>query len=320
MKIIFMGTPEFALPSLEALIKAGYDVRAVVTQPDKPKGRGHKLTPPPVKELALKYGIDVLQPEKVRTPEFLSQIKAYQPDLLVTAAYGKILPPDLLAAAPMGCINVHASLLPKYRGPAPIWWVIINGEKETGITTMLTDEGMDTGDILIKRSIPMDDEITAGELYEKLSLLGAEVLLETLEKMKAGSLVPTPQNHEEASYAPMIDKDLAHISWDKTSRQIHNLIRGTNPWPVAYTMYRNSRMKVWKSRIPAMEEIMDIISADKQDDFIPGTILAANRDGLFVKTADGVIQLLEIQFDSARRMPVRDYLLGHSLDKGVILT
>lgn len=322
MKIIFMGTPEFAIPSLEALIEKGYEIKAVVTQPDKPKGRGKKMSPPPVKEVALKYGIDVLQPEKVKTQEFVNKLKSYEPDLIVTAAYGKILSEETLKVAPYGCINVHASLLPKYRGAAPIWWVIINGEKETGITTMFTDVGMDTGDILVKRTIPLDSEITAGELYEKLSHLGAGVLIETLEKLKDGTLVRTPQNHEEASYAPMIDKSIAHIDWNKSTEEIHNLIRGTNPWPVAYTYYNDLRMKVWKSRIPGVSELRDynIELLEKPDEYPAGTILSADKEGLFVKTSDGVLQILEVQFDSSKRMSVKDYLLGHSLERGIILS
>jgi methionyl-tRNA formyltransferase len=322
MKIVFMGTPEFAVPSLKALIDNGYDVRAVVTQPDKPKGRGNKLASPPVKELALSYGIDVLQPEKVKTEDFVNKLKEYEPDLLVTAAYGKILSKATLDVPPLGCINVHASLLPKYRGAAPLWWVVINGEKETGITTMFTDAGMDTGDMLLKKTYPVNDEITTSELSEILADLGAELLIETLDKLKDGTLQRIPQDSTEATYAPMIDKNVALINWTKSAKAIHNLVRGTNSWPVALTNYEGQRMKVWKSRVVNDSEIQEMFPehAHGYDGIFPGTILTANKGGIYVMSGDGILQILEVQFDSSKRMSVKDYLTGHSVESGVVLS
>jgi len=302
-----MGTPEFAVPSLDMLVREGYDIAAVVTQPDKPKGRGKKLAAPPVKEYALKKGIDVLQPEKVKTTDFVNQIRNIEPDLLVTAAYGKILSKELLEVPSLGCINVHASLLPKYRGAAPINWCIINGEKITGVTTMLTDEGMDTGDILLKKQVEITDQMTAGELHDILSVVGAEVLKETLIKLKDGTLQREPQNDEEATYAPMIDKNIGKIDWNKPAQEIHNLVRGTNPWPVAYTFYKGDRMKVWKTRIAGEEY------AHKK----PGTICKITKEELIVATGDGFLSIIEVQFDSARKMGINE--CWHNLDEEEVL-
>ncbi|HHW00007.1 MAG TPA: methionyl-tRNA formyltransferase [Clostridiaceae bacterium] len=302
-----MGTPEFAVPSLDMLVREGYDVAAVVTQPDKPKGRGKKLAAPPVKEYALEKGIEVLQPEKVKTADFVNQIRNIAPDLLVTAAYGKILSKELLDVPPLGCINVHASLLPKYRGAAPINWCIINGEKITGVTTMFTDEGMDTGDMLLKRQVEITDEMTVGELHDILSLVGAEVLKETLIKLKDGTLQHEPQNHEEATYAPMIDKTIGEIDWNKPAQEIHNLVRGTNPWPGAYTFYKGDRMKVWKTRVAN-----DGYAGKK-----PGTICKITKEELIVATGDGFLSIIEVQFDSGRKMGINE--CGHNLDEGEVL-
>lgn len=304
-----MGTPDFAVPSLKMLIEEGYNVAAVVTQPDKPKGRGKKLAFPPVKEYALQKGINVLQPEKVKTGEFAEELKKINPDLLVTAAYGRILPKEVLDIPKYGCINVHASLLPKYRGAAPIQWAIINGEKVTGVTTMYTDIGMDTGDMLLKEEIEIDENITYGELHDKLAVLGADVLNKTLQKLKDNTLVRIPQPHEEATYAPMINKDVGLIDWNKSARSIHNLVRGTNPWPVAFSFYKNAKFKIWKT---TCEESC-------KSDSKPGTILEAGKEGMLVVCGEGCLRILEIQFESARRMSVREYLCGHSLDKGEIL-
>ncbi len=307
MKIVFMGTPEFAVPSLDMLVREGYDIAAVVTQPDKPKGRGKKLAAPPVKEYALEKGIEVLQPEKIKTGDFVDQLRNIAPDLLVTAAYGKILSRELLDIPPLGCINVHASLLPKYRGAAPINWCIINGEKVTGVTTMLTDEGMDTGDILLKRQVEITDDMTAGELHDKLSVIGAEVLKETLIKLREGTLERIPQNHEEATYAPMIDRSIGEIDWNKSAWEIHNLVRGTNPWPGAYTFYKGDRMKVWKTRVAEGE-----YTRSK-----PGTICKITKEELIVETGEGFLSILEIQFDCCRKMGINE--CGHNLDEGEVL-
>lgn len=307
MKIVFMGTPEFAVPSLDMLVKKGYTVEAVITQPDKPKGRGKRVTPPPIKEYAQKKSIPVLQPEKVKDPEFIAALKKLKPDLIITAAYGKILSRDILDIPPLGCINVHGSLLPKYRGAAPIHWAIINGETVSGITTMFTDEGMDTGDILLKKEVEITDEMTAGELHDILALVGAEVLENTLKKLENGTLKRIKQCDEEATYAPIIKKDTGLINWAKSAIEIHNLVRGTNPWPVAFTFYKKKRMKIWKTK-----------AIDGRSSGIrPGTICKACKDGLLVSTGAGMLKVIEIQFDSCRAMGIDE--CWHNLDEGEVL-
>lgn len=307
MRIVFMGTPEFAVPSLDMLVKEGYDVAAVVTQPDKPKGRGRKLSAPPVKEYALEKGIEVLQPLKIKTAEFEAQLRELAPNLLVTAAYGKILSKELLDIPPLGCINVHASLLPKYRGAAPINWSIINGEQFAGITTMFTDIGMDTGDILLKKQVEITEDMTAGKLHDILSLLGAGVLKETLQRLRDGTLQRIPQSSEEATYAPMMDSNVGRIDWNKSARDIHNLVRGTNPWPGAFTFYKGVRMKVWKTRI------VDCECFGKK----PGTICEITKDELVVATRDGFLRIVEVQFDCCRKMGINE--CGHNIDEGEVL-
>ena len=335
LKVVFMGTPKFSVPSLDMLIREGYEVSAVITQPDKPKGRGKKLCCPPVKEYAEKQGIYVLQPEKINTAEFISLLKKIAPDILITVAYGKILPKGVLDIPQKGCVNVHASLLPKYRGAAPISWVIINGETKTGITTMLTDSGMDTGDILLKREIDVPNHITAGELHDKLSLLGAEVLKETLEGIKKGTIQRAPQNEAEATYAPMMKKETGSINWERSSKHIHNLIRGTNPWPGAFTSYNGNRVKIWRSEIEsqtlkdndqtidaavdttveATVEANDIIFGINDhgtmindsvridfSDINPGTIIDKGKNGILVACGKGSIRILELQFDGCRKL------------------
>lgn len=309
MRIVFMGTPEFAVPSLKMLINEGYEIAAVVTQPDKPKGRGNKLTAPPVKEEAVKHGIKVLQPVKIKTPEFVSELKSIQPDLLVTVAYGKILSKELLDVPRLGCINVHGSLLPKYRGAAPIQWAVINGEETTGITTMYTDVGMDTGDMLLKKELDIPGDMTAGELHDKMAEMGADVLKETLQQLKDGTLKRIPQPEAEATYASMIQKETGCIDWSRTAIEIHNLVRGTNPWPGAYTLYKGEKMKVWRTRIA------DVCGFGELK---PGTIAAVEKDGIAVAAGEGFVEILEVQFDSCRRMFVGDYICGHSIDEGEV--
>lgn len=304
-----MGTPEFAVPSLDMLLKEGYDIAAVVTQPDKPKGRGNKIAYPPVKEYAIKNAIRVIQPQKVKTPEFAEELRALKPDLLVTAAYGRILPGGVLDIAPLGCINVHGSLLPKYRGAAPIQWSIINGEAVTGITTMYTDIGMDTGDMLLKKGIKISDEMTAGELHDKLSALGAEVLKETLERLKIGTLERVPQLDEEATYAPIMTKETGLIDWSGDCARIHNLVRGTNPWPGAYTFYKGERMRVWKT------EAIDDLSCSGR----PGCICKVTDGSIIAACGSGMVRILELQFDSCRRMTAEEYMRGHKIDEGEFL-
>ena len=237
MRVLFMGTPDIATGCLQKLIDEKYDIIGVVTQPDKPQNRGKKLGMPPVKELALKYDIPVYQPIKARDEEFVATLKELNPDIIVVVAFGQILPKSILDIPKFGCINVHVSLLPKYRGAAPINWVIINGEEKTGVTTMYMDEGLDTGDMILTEEFDLDDEITAGELHDKMKDRGADVLIETLKQIEKGTAHRIPQNHEEFTYAPMMNKALGEINWSKSAREIHNLVRGVNPWPSAYTTY-----------------------------------------------------------------------------------
>lgn len=302
-----MGTPDFAVPSLEMLINEGYKVVAVVTQPDKPKGRGNKMAAPPVKEIALKHGVEVLQPSKVKTAEFIEQIRELNPDLLITAAYGKILSKELLEVPKYGCINVHGSLLPAYRGAAPINWVVINGEKKTGITTMFTDVGIDTGDMLLKKELDIGPDMTVGELHDKIAVIGAEVLKDTLIELKKGTLKRIPQEDSQSSYAPMISKELGLIDWSKKALEIHNLVRGTDPWPGAYTFLEGNRMRVWKTML--VEEKTD----NNQEN---GLILSVDDEGVLVKCSEGCILIKELQFDSSKRMAVKDYIRGHHIKTG----
>lgn len=310
LKVVFMGTPDFAVPVLETLYK-NYNVVAVVTKVDKPKGRGNKLTPTPVKELALKLGIDVLQPENVRTDEFYETLKGYGADVFVTAAYGKILPVNIIDLPAYGCINVHASLLPYYRGAAPIWRVIMNGETETGVTTMFTDEGMDTGDILLVERCIINDDMTVGELYDRLSDMGSDLIVKTIDGLLDGSIVRIPQDHDKATYAPMVEKEDGNIDWSLDAKSIHNLVRGTNPFPTAFTYLDSERIKIWRTHV----EDRQVVNSDKM---CPGTVIDVSKDGIDVLTGDGVIRILELQGNSSKRMSVRDYLNGHKIGSGKI--
>ncbi len=310
MKIVFMGTPDFAVPSLEMLVNEGYEVVAAVTQPDKPKGRGNKLTAPPVKEFAIKNGIQVLQPAKIKTSEFVEQMRELQPDLLITAAYGKILSKELLEVPVLGCINVHGSLLPEYRGAAPINWAVINGEEKTGITTMFTDVGLDTGDMLLKSELAIGPDMTVGELHDKMAVLGAQVLRDTLSELKKGTLKRIPQDDSVSTYAPMMNKELGLIDWSKKASEIHNLVRGTDPWPGAYTLLEGNRMRVWKT-------VLTKESADSCQE--NGRILKVDDQGILVKCSDENLLLLEVQFDSSRRMSVKEYIRGHEIKTGETL-
>ena len=308
MKVVFMGTPDFAVPCLQAIIDEGHEVLAVVTQPDKPKGRGKKMSMPPVKELALKYDIKVYQPQRVKTDEFVNILKDINPDIMVVVAFGQILSKDILDIPKYGCINVHASLLPKYRGAAPINWVIINGEKTTGVTTMYMDVGLDTGDMILKKEMNIEIDETAGELHDKMMYVGADVLKDTLKLIESKSAPREKQDDNESSYAPIMDKNLGNIDWSKKSEEIYNLIRGTNPWPSAYTKYNNETMKIWKSEI-----------LDKKSNTNPGTILNVDKKGIEVATGDSVLLLKEIQMPGKRRMSVEDYIKGNDININSVL-
>ena len=306
MKIIFMGTPDFAVSSLQALIESDNEILAVVAQPDKPKGRGRKLAPPPTKTLAEQYNIPVLQPEKVRTEEFLSQLQDLSPDLICVTAYGKILPKSILELPKHGCINVHASLLPKYRGAAPINWVIVRGEKETGITTMLMDEGVDTGDMLLKKVINIQDEDDAGSISERLSQLGGKLLLETISQLQDGNLNPVKQDESEATYAPMLKKSDGEINWGKSALEIWNLVRGLNPWPGTFTKLGNKTLKIFKTKI--------VEGHGK-----PGEVIRSSKNDLHIATADGALEILELQIEGGKRLDVKAFVTGHQIEEGTVL-
>ncbi|MEW6682960.1 MAG: methionyl-tRNA formyltransferase [Nitrospirota bacterium] len=306
MRVIFMGTPGFALPSLEVLQARGEDLIAVVTQPDRPQGRGRVLTPSPIKVAALRSGIPVQQPEKVRHPEFLDWCRGAAPDLIVVVAFGQILPKALLDIPRQGCINVHASLLPKYRGAAPIAWAIIRGETETGITTIQMDPGMDTGPMLVRRSLMIRPDDTAGTLGERLSQLGAQTLNETLDALKAARLSPTPQDSSQATLAPMLKKEDGRINWTQSAAAIDALVRGLDPWPSAWTEYAGETWRIWKVRVqPEPGEA--------------GVVLRADGTGITVGAGEGSVLITQLQTPGKRKLAAREYLAGHAIKPGVRL-
>ncbi len=303
-----MGTPQFAVPCLKTLIDSRHEVIGVFTQPDRPSGRGQKINVTPIKEKALKYNISIFQPGTLKDTEVIKNIKRLNPDIIVVVAYGQILPEEILQIPKYGCVNVHASLLPKYRGAGPINWVIINGGKKTGVTTMYMDAGLDTGDMLLKEEIKIGEDETAGELHDRLMNLGAGVLDKTLGLIETGKIQPIPQNHSEASYAPMLTKKLGKIDWSKPAEEIKNLIRGTIPWPTSYTTYDGKTMKIWKS---------EIVYSNK--DYRPGKILKVKKDRIFVATGKDILSIEELQFSGKKRMSVNQYLIGNNIETNKIL-
>ena len=312
MRVIFMGTPDFAKESLEGIYNAKHEILAVVTNQDKPKGRGMKMIPTPVKEFALEKELKIFQPEKVKNnTDFINEIKKLNPDIICVVAYGKILPKEILEIPKLGCINVHASLLPKYRGAAPIQWVILNGDKTTGVTTMYMDEGMDTGDMILKKEVEIADNETTGELWNRLSKIGGELLVETLEQIQSGT-APREKQGEDFTVAPMLNKEMAKIDWDnKSATEIKNLIRGLNPIMGAYSYLNGKKLKFWKVDIA---NSLNIIVDNDIDIIKNGTVLVSNeKDGLYIKAKDGIIRVLEIQGENAKRMNINDYLRGNKI-------
>lgn len=308
MKIVFMGTPDFAEKSLEAIYNSGHEILAVVTNPDRPKGRGMKMVSSPVKEFAISKNLKIYQPEKVRNNvEFIEEIKALQPDVICVVAYGKILPKEILDIPRLGCINVHGSLLPKYRGAAPIQWAVINGEKVTGVTTMYMDIGMDTGDMILKEEVSIGEDETTGELWDKLSEVGAKLLVKTLKQIEDGTATRIPQG-EDFSMAPMLNKEMSKINWNSQSAQeIKNLVRGLNPIMGTYSYLNDKKIKFWK---------VDVLPLENEN-VENGTILKSNsKDGLYIKAKDGMIKVLEIQGENSKRMPIQDFLRGNELEEG----
>lgn len=306
-KTIFMGTPDFAVPSLEALHRSNHRVTLVITQPDRPKGRGRKLVSPPVKEAALKHGYECLQPTGFADPDVAKVLADLQPDLFVVIALGHILPEKILNIPRLGAVNVHASLLPRYRGPAPIHWAIINREKETGVTTMLMDKGMDTGAILLSARTPIGPEETTAHLQDRLADLSAEVLIETLSQMAAETLTPRPQDHALATYAPLLKKADGHIQWQTPAMCIEAFIRGMSPWPGAFTFADEKRLRIFKAE-----------ALPSKTDAPPGTVVPGFPDELRIATGEGILAILEIQGASGKRLAIRDYLRGHAIAVGTV--
>ena len=309
MRIVLMGTPEIAVPSLERLISDGHDLCAVVTQPDRPKGRGKKLAFSPVKEAAMRHELEILQPEKASQPDFLDRLRELNPDLIVVIAFGQILRKEVLDLPKYGCVNVHVSLLPKYRGAAPINWAIIKGEEKTGVTTMFMDEGLDTGDIIKTREFSLDDEINAGQLHDIMMEEGADVLSQTVKAIEDGTAERIRQNDDESTYAPMMDRNLGHIDFKKSAVSIHNLVRGTVPWPGAWCESPYGKIKIWKTRV-----------GQGQTDREPGTIVSVDKQGIEVACGMGMLLIEEIQMPNKKRMHVSEYIKGNTIEIGKILT
>jgi methionyl-tRNA formyltransferase len=312
-KVIFMGTPDFAIPSLQALVEAGCDVVAVVTQPDKPTGRKRILTPTPVKVEAMKHEIPVLQPVKLRDPSAVAELAALQPDLIVTAAYGQILPKAVLDLPAHGCINIHASLLPKYRGGAPIQYAIMKGDPVTGVTIMYMAEGLDTGDMISRVEVPISEQDHTGSMHDKLSIAGAELLKSILPDLLAGRIQAVPQNNDEASYAPNISREDEQIRWERSTHEIYNQVRGLYPWPVAFTLWNGQRLKVWSCRTEVQH------ASKGREAAVPGTVLQSNSEGIEVATGDGTIWLTEIQPAGKKAMLAAEFNRGSSIPQGTIL-
>lgn len=310
MKIIFMGTPDFAVGILEALLNAGHEIVLAVTQPDKPKGRGKAMQFPPVKQAALTHNIEVFQPKRVREPECVAYLSSFQPDLMIVAAFGQILSKELLEMPKYGCVNVHASLLPKYRGAAPIQWAVINGDRITGVTTMQMDVGIDTGDILEKKEVPLAEDETGGSLFDKLAKAGASLCVSTIAHIEDGTITRTRQNEAEATHVGMISKQMGQIDWQRPAIEIERLIRGLNPWPSAYTSLEGKTLKIWKAAV---------LDMDTQDTAEAGTVVFADKKRMVIQTGAGQLSLQEVQLEGKKRMPVDAFLRGFPVKEGMVL-
>lgn len=309
MRVIFMGTPDFAVGTLEAVVRAGHEVVLAVTQPDKPKGRGKNMRFPPVKECALAHGIEVYQPRRIREPECVEYLKKYRADIIIVAAFGQILPKEILEMPEYGCVNVHASLLPKYRGAAPIQWAVINGDEFSGVTTMRMDVGLDTGDMIEKVRVPLADDETGGSLFDKLAAEGAALCVHTMEAIEKGTAVYTPQNEEQATHVSMISKEMGQIQWVKPAAELERLVRGLNPWPSAYTYLDGKTFKIWKAEVLPPENCGKV----------PGSIIRVTKDAVHVQTGHGVLVLKEVQLEGKKRMPADAFLRGCHVSVDMVL-
>ncbi len=308
MKIIYMGTPDFAVGPLKAIIDAGYEVTAVVTQPDKPKGRSDRLIPSPVKEVAVEHDIPVLQPVRLRNPESIEELRAYPADIIVVAAFGQILPREVLKMPRFGCVNIHASLLPHLRGASPIQHAILMGDKESGVTIMQMDEGLDTGDILLQERIPIADDDTGGTLFDKLAVVGSGLIVKALPLIERGELTPVPQDEAMADHVGMLKKSMGQIDFTRPAAEIERQVRGMDPWPGAYTTYNGKQLKLWKTSVD--------ITQDNDALPTPGTVIRTDRSSVYVSTGDGVLRIDELQLEGKKRMSVRDFLLGQHMNAG----
>lgn len=315
MRVIFMGTPDFSVGTLEALIAAGHDVCLAVTQPDKPKGRGKEMQFPPVKETAIKHGIPVYQPRRIREPECVEELRKYNADIMVVIAFGQILPKTILEMTPYGCINVHASLLPKYRGAAPIQWSIIEGESVTGVTTMQMDEGLDTGDMIMKREVPIAGDETGESLHDKLAAAGAALCVETLKALEDKTAVFEKQGESPTAYAKMLTKEMGNIDWSQSAVQIERLVRGLNSWPSAYTHWKGKVMKIWRAKAEEAQP-----GAERQTEVQPGTVTETDKNDFAVQTGDGVLRVFEVQIPGKKRMETGAFLRGYTMEPGTVLT
>lgn len=305
MRVVFMGTPDFAVGTLEAIIEAGHEVALVVTQPDKPKGRGKVMQCSPVKECALAHNLPIFQPKKIRENENVEYVRSFNPDIIIVVAFGQILSKDILDMPKYGCVNVHASLLPKYRGSAPIQWAVINGDEITGVTTMRLDEGVDTGDMIAKRQVRLDSDETGGSLFDKLAMTGAELCVETMKMIEEGTAVYTPQNNEESTHVGKISKELGFIDWERSAVEIERLIRGLNPWPSAFTNLGGKTFKIWKATV--LPEV---------NEYGPGCIYKVTKDSMCVQTGDGALSLEEVQLEGKKRMEIDAFLRGNAVEEG----
>ena len=309
MRVVFMGTPDFSVGTLKELAKAGHEIVGVISQPDKPKGRGKNLQPTPVKEAAMELGLPVYQPKKVRDPEFIQVVRDLEPEVIVVVAFGQIIPKEILEMPKYGCINVHASLLPAYRGAAPIQWAVINGDKESGVTIMRMDEGLDTGDMIMKTEVPLSEDETGGSLHDKLAEAGAKLCVETLKALEDKTATWEVQGESPTAYAKMLDKKLGDIDWSRSAKSIECLIRGLNPWPSAYTDWNGKVMKIWEAGV-----------LDENTDAKPGTIVKVEKDSFSVQTGDGLLKVLALQIPGKKRMEADAFLRGYQIETGCELS
>lgn len=321
MKVVFMGTPDFAVSTLEAIYEAGHEIVLVVTQPDKPRGRGKEMQFPDVKVWALEHDLPVYQPVKIKEEEAIEYLRGYEADVFVVAAFGQILPKAILDMPPLGCVNVHASLLPKYRGAAPIQWAVINGDKVSGVTTMQMGVGLDDGDMLLKEEVELAEDETGGSLFDRLAIVGGKLCVETIEGLKAGTVKAIPQNEDEATHVGMIKKSMGEMDFEKSAVELERLIRGLNPWPSAFTKLNGKTLKVWKAAVSSYEDMANEtgISVSDIEGSNPGEIIWTGKDSIAVKCNGDILLMQEVQLEGKKRMTVADYLRGHGIEQHTVL-